>query len=135
MTEQQQPIVDVAVGILIRSDGRYLFTQRPADKSYAGYWEFPGGKIESGETIEQALKRELIEEIGVTVLEYTFWQSLTYRYEHAHVRLHFCKVSQWLGEPLGLEGQMLSWQTLPTQLAPLLPAAMPILEKLNPQSL
>lgn len=128
---KQIVLVEVAVGILSRADGCYLFTQRPADKSYAGYWEFPGGKLEPGETIEQALKRELMEELGITILGCTFWQSLGYHYEHAHVHLNFCKITQWLGEPVGLEGQTLSWQSLPTQLTPLLPASVPILEQLR----
>jgi 8-oxo-dGTP diphosphatase len=126
-----QPLVEVAVGILVRTDGHYLFTQRPSDKSYAGYWEFPGGKLEPGETIEQALKRELMEELGITILDCTFWQSLQYAYAHAHVHLNFCKITQWLGEPTGREGQTLSWQRLPTQLTPLLPASIPILEQLR----
>ena len=128
---KQPVLVEVAVGILSRVDGYYLFTQRPADKSYAGYWEFPGGKLEPGETIEQALKRELLEELGITILDCTFWQDLAYCYEHAYVHLNFCKITQWLGEPVGLEGQTLSWQNLPTQLSPLLPASVPILEQLR----
>jgi 8-oxo-dGTP diphosphatase len=62
-------IVDVAVGVLIRPDGDFLLTSRPQGKVYAGYWEFPGGKLEAGETVEQALRRELVEEIGITIVK------------------------------------------------------------------
>ena len=58
---------EVAVGILLRDDGAMLLSTRPPGKPYAGYWEFPGGKLEAGETVEQALRRELIEELGVTI--------------------------------------------------------------------
>jgi 8-oxo-dGTP diphosphatase len=73
LADGQQPrqgdrkVVEVAVGVLIRADGQFLLTSRPAGKVYEGYWEFPGGKIEAGETVEQALRRELQEEIGVTI--------------------------------------------------------------------
>ncbi|MEG0047363.1 MAG: NUDIX domain-containing protein, partial [Comamonas sp.] len=67
-TQVQRKHTDVAVGVLLReSDGALLITSRPAGKPYAGYWEFPGGKLEEGETVEQALRRELIEELGVTI--------------------------------------------------------------------
>ena len=64
--EPRRP-VDVAVGVLIRPDGRFLLTSRPEGKVFAGYWEFPGGKLEAGETVEQALRRELHEELGITI--------------------------------------------------------------------
>ena len=59
-------VVDVAVGVLIRPNGDFLLTSRPAGKVYEGYWEFPGGKLEAGESVSQALHRELHEEIGIT---------------------------------------------------------------------
>ena len=66
MKGKPRTVVNVAVGILMRADGHYLLTTRPSDKDYGGYWEFPGGKLEIGETVEQALRRELQEEIGNT---------------------------------------------------------------------
>ena len=78
--EERVP-VDVAVGVLIDAEGRFLLTSRPEGKVYAGYWEFPGGKLEAGETVEQALRRELIEEkislserFGLWVSFYPFTQ-------------------------------------------------------------
>lgn len=121
------PVVKVAVGILLRPDGSFLFAQRPAGKSYAGYWEFPGGKLEVGESVEQALARELYEELGITIGRCIPWRTLEYDYPHALVQLHFCKVSDWQGEPRGCEGQVLSWQILPVVLEPLLPASVPVL--------
>jgi mutator protein MutT len=90
-------IVDVAVGVLIERDGRFLLTSRPPGKVYAGWWEFPGGKLESGETVVAALARELHEELGITVLEAEPWHTTRVDYAHARVRLHFCKVLAWRG--------------------------------------
>ena len=78
---------EVAVGVLLRTDGALLFTTRPPGKAYAGYWEFPGGKIEAGETVEQALRRELIEELGVTIGPPQVWKVTEHDYPHALVRL------------------------------------------------
>ncbi|MDP1647579.1 MAG: NUDIX domain-containing protein [Rubrivivax sp.] len=99
--EKQAPRspVDVAVGVLIDAGGRFLLTSRPPGKVYAGYWEFPGGKVEAGESIEQALRRELHEEIGITIAAPQPWQVELVDYPHALVRLHFCKVFAWLGLP------------------------------------
>ena len=90
---------EVAVGVLLReSDGALLITSRPAGKPYAGFWEFPGGKLEAGETVEQALRRELIEELGVTIGTAHPWKVTEHDYPHALVRLHWCKVTEWSGE-------------------------------------
>lgn len=120
-------IVKVAVGILLRPDGCFLMAQRPVGKTYAGYWEFPGGKLEADESVSQALVRELDEELGIHVEDCTLWHVLEYDYPHAYVQLHFCKVSQWHGEPRGREGQILSWQRVPVTVKPLLPATLPVL--------
>ena len=72
----KRPLTQVAVGILVQADGQFLLTSRPAGKSYAGYWEFPGGKVESGETLQAALARELREEIGIEVQQATPWRTL-----------------------------------------------------------
>ena len=119
--------VDVAVGVLIRPDGRFLLTSRPAGKVYAGYWEFPGGKLEAGETVEQALRRELQEELGITIGPAQPWQVELVDYTHALVRLHFCKVFSWTGELQMREQQAMAWQGLPVQVTPVLPGTVPVL--------
>lgn len=103
-------IVDVAAGILLQPNGRFLLASRPADKVYAGYWEFPGGKLETGETAIQALARELHEEMGITVSHATPWIVQTFSYPHATVRLHFFRVTAWQGDPLPRENQSFAWQ-------------------------
>ncbi|SPE19357.1 putative NUDIX hydrolase [Burkholderiales bacterium] len=118
----------VAVGVLFRADGAVLLADRPAGKPYAGYWEFPGGKIEPGESVEQALARELAEELGVRVRAADPWTVLEYDYPHAYVRLHFRRIFDWVGTPRPVEGQRLMFLPaggLPP--APLLPAAIPAL--------
>src|SRR5947209_4750272 len=92
-----RPITEVAVGVLISADGQFLLAQRPADKTYPGYWEFPGGKLEPGESVEAALMRELDEELGVTVKGCERWRTLEHEYPHARVQLFFCKVTAWQG--------------------------------------
>lgn len=124
---QVRAVVDVAVGVLQRADGAYLFTTRPADKAYGGYWEFPGGKLESGETVEQALRRELQEEIGVTIGPTQSIRVDVVDYPHALVRLHYCKVTQWIGDMVMREGQSSAWSVLPCALEPMLPGTVPVL--------
>ncbi|MFM8766344.1 MAG: NUDIX domain-containing protein [Rubrivivax sp.] len=119
--------VDVVVGVLIDPEGRFLLTSRPAGKAYAGYWEFPGGKVEPGESVEQALRRELQEEIGVTIAAAEPWKVEMFDYPHALVRLHFCRVRQWEGSFEMREGQQMAWETLPVQSAPVLPGTVPVL--------
>ena len=125
---QPRKLVQVAVGILRKVDGQFLLTSRPCGKAYAGYWEFPGGKIEAGETIEQALQRELREEIGVAATCITRWRSCVVDYPHALVELHFCQVTAWQGDLQMHEGQQLSWQNLPATVAPILPGTLPVLQ-------
>ncbi len=122
---------EVAVGILLRGDGALLLSTRPAGKPYAGYWEFPGGKLEAGESVEQALRRELIEELGITIGPVQAWKVTEHDYPHALVRLHWCKVRQWQGEFEMREGQAMSWQHFPLQVSPVLPGAYPVLEWLE----
>ena len=124
----QRVPVDVAVGVLIDPEGRFLLTSRPEGKVYAGYWEFPGGKLEAGETVEQALRRELIEELGITIGAIHPWKIELVDYEHARVRLHFCKVHDWSGEFEMREQQTMAWQTLPVEVAPVLPGTIPVLQ-------
>lgn len=120
-------VVDVAVGVLIDADGAFLLTSRPPGKVYAGHWEFPGGKLEAGETVEHALRRELQEEIGVTVGAVQLWRQSLVDYPHALVRLHFCKVRDWTGELQMREGQQFSWEHLPVRCAPVLAGTVPVL--------
>ncbi len=120
--------VDVAVGVLIDAEGRFLLTSRPAGKVYAGYWEFPGGKLEAGETVEAALRRELIEELGIEIGAVEPWKIELIDYEHARVRLHFCKVYAWQGEFEMREQQAMAWQALPVTVAPVLPGTIPVLQ-------
>ena len=103
---------EVAVGILLREDGAMLLSTRPPGKPYAGYWEFPGGKLEAGETVEQALRRELEEELGITIASASVWKVTEHDYPHALVRLHWCKVREWSGQFEMREGQSMAWQTL-----------------------
>lgn len=126
MSEERQP-VDVAVGVLIDAAGRFLVTSRPAGKVYAGHWEFPGGKIEAGESVAQALQRELHEELGITIGDAQPWKTTLHDYAHALVRLHFCKVFNWHGDFEMREAQQMAWQTLPVLVAPLLPGTLPVL--------
>lgn len=120
--------VEVAVGVLLRPNGEFLLTSRPPGKVYEGYWEFPGGKVEPGETIEQALRRELQEEIGIAIGAVQPWKVERFDYPHALVRLNFCKVFDWRGELQMQEGQSFAWQTLPVQVQPVLPGTLPVLE-------
>jgi 8-oxo-dGTP diphosphatase len=121
-------LVQVAVGVLIRSDDSFLLTSRPEGKAYAGYWEFPGGKLEVGETVAQALKRELQEEIGITIEDCTAWKVEQIDYPHALVQLNFCKVRSWSGELQMREAQLSAWQQLPVTVKPVLPGTLPVLE-------
>lgn len=123
--------VDVAVGILIRPDGRLLLASRPAGKPYAGYWEFPGGKLEPGETVAHALARELHEELGVDIGPVFPWLVRVFNYPHALVRLHFCRVFEWRGEPHAREQQDFGFHSLDALPMPLLPATIPVLRGLE----
>jgi 8-oxo-dGTP diphosphatase len=124
--------IEVAAAVLLRADGSFLLAQRPAGKTYAGYWEFPGGKIEAHESAHQALCRELQEELGITVTHAHSWLTRVFTYPHATVKLHFFRVFDSPGEPHGLEGQQLSWQNFPhLSVTPVLPANAPILRALS----
>jgi 8-oxo-dGTP diphosphatase len=130
-------IVEVAAAVMLRADGReFLLAQRPEGKVYAGYWEFPGGKVEAGETVHQALVRELQEELGITVTACSPWLTRQFTYPHATVRLNFWRVTAWDGEigiSAPLEHSAVEWQetgSLAT-VAPILPANDPILKALS----
>ena len=124
-------ITEVAAAVIEREDGMFLLAQRPEGKPYPGYWEFPGGKIEPGETVAHALARELKEEIGIEVRDSTPWITRVYAYTHATVRLHFLRVTRWDGEPQPLEEQAIKWQRVESpDVTPMLPANAPVLAAL-----
>jgi 8-oxo-dGTP diphosphatase len=116
---------------LHRSDGKVLLAQRLPGTPYPGFWEFPGGKLEPGESAHDALLRELEEELGIVVTRAAPWLTQRYDYPHAHVELEFFRVFEWRGEPHGRDGQAIAWQQ-PAAIAvtPLLPANASVLRAL-----
>lgn len=126
-------ITEVAVGVILRADGSVLLGDRPAGKPWAGWWELPGGKLEAGETVLKALKRELHEELGITLTTATPWVTYVHEYPTTTVRLHFCRVTEWQGDPQSLEQQQLKWATPEAALSlpDLLPATYPPLRWLQ----
>ena len=124
--QAERAVVDVAVGVLMQGEA-FLLTSRPEGKVYAGFWEFPGGKLEAGESVEQALRRELQEELGITIGAVQVWKTQMVDYPHALVRLHFCKVWDWQGELQMREAQSHAWQTIPVDVVPVLPGTIPVL--------
>jgi len=106
----------VSAVALIDKDGRILIAKRPDGKSMAGLWEFPGGKVEAGESVDTALARELAEELGVSVEASARFMTLEHDYADKQVLLDVYRVTRWQGEPRGLEGQPLAWQ-LPAELS------------------
>ena len=133
MSERKQVAVAAAVIFRDGAHGRagereFLLGQRAPGTFYPGYWEFPGGKLEAGETVDAALRRELHEELGITIGAAQPWQQLVMDYPHARVRLHFCKVYDWAGEFQMREAQQMAWQTLPVEVVPVLPGTIPVLQ-------
>ncbi|WP_020167776.1 MULTISPECIES: Nudix family hydrolase [Methylotenera] len=139
---QGKKVVQVAVAILQRnsslfSAGEFLMASRPDGKGWAGWWEFPGGKVEAGESPEQALSRELHEELGITPIKTQAWLTRYFDYPATHdsvaktVQLHFYFVTQWQGNLTPREGQQLSWQSNShLTVSPVLPANAPIMHAL-----
>lgn len=124
--------MEVAAAVIERDDGTFLMACRPAGKAYAGWWEFPGGKVEAGENARQALQRELEEELGIQVREAWPWLNRAFIYPHAHVMLRFFRVTAWQGEPYPREGQALAWTRADCPaVSPILPANGPILKGLE----
>jgi 8-oxo-dGTP diphosphatase len=143
-TPLKNKITQAAVGVIQHRNGLVLLGQRPQGKPWAGYWEFPGGKIESGETAEQALKRELQEELGISATTLYPWLTRTFDYAAKYdaagqlespaktVKLHFHMVAEWDGQPFGMEKQTISWQNPANpDVGPMLPANAPILKALT----
>ncbi|MBL8521980.1 MAG: Nudix family hydrolase [Betaproteobacteria bacterium] len=128
MTEK---VTDVAVAIFLQPDGSFLLSSRPEGKPYPGYWEFPGGKIEPGESVRDALVRELVEELNVTITAAYPWFTFLMRYTHATVRLHCWRALAWHGDMRGMEGQAFAWQSIDNiSVAPTLPGCVPIFKAL-----
>lgn len=124
-------ITEVAVAVFIKPDGSFLLSSRPEGKPYTGYWEFPGGKIEPGESVLQALRRELMEELNVAITKATPWFSFMMVYTHATVRLNCWRVTGWQGEMHGMERQQFQWQRLDAlTVMPMLPGCVPIFKAL-----
>ena len=124
-------MLEVAVAIIERADGAFLLAQRPAGKVYAGWWEFPGGKVQDAESAQAALARELHEELGIDVRLAFPWITRTFVYPHATVRLNFFRVVAWTGEPHPREQQAIRWQRFDAPIAePMLPANAPVLRSL-----
>ena len=122
----------VAAGILHDSAGRVLITERLCDGPFDGLWEFPGGKISDGESVVEALKRELAEELGIETIALRPFMELHHEYPDRIVDLEFFLVSEWRGEPAGLEGQGLRWVAIDElDEAELLPADAPVVERLG----
>ncbi len=106
------PTVQVAVGVVINECGEVLISQRPPEKSYSGLWEFPGGKLEANESVFQALQREFLEEVGIHISDAKAWLKLEYAYSDKNVILDVWHVSEFTGEPSGLEGQRVQWVSI-----------------------
>ncbi len=137
-------LVEVSAAVVQRPDGSFLLAQRPPDKIWAGYWEFPGGKVEPGETARAALVRELREELGIHVETAYPWLTRVFAYPHATVKLNFFRVTAWSGELHPHEGQEFAWQGTSNAsqfnffkvgsecaVSPILPANAPILRALE----
>ena len=130
--EVSRSAVRVAAAVIFGADGQVLLAQRPPGKPYAGYWEFPGGKLEPGESAAQALERELHEELGITVKRAAPWLVQEFVYPHAHVELDFFRVFEWSGTPTGHDGQAFAWQRPGAfDVAPMLPANTRVMAALS----
>jgi 8-oxo-dGTP diphosphatase len=124
-------VIEVVAAVLERADGSFLLAQRPPGKVYAGWWEFPGGKVEAGEPLARALERELLEELGIRVVKAYPWITRVHVYEHGTVMIHFFRVVEWQGEPHAHEGQAFVWQRTDQRVVePMLPANGPVLASL-----
>jgi len=127
--------IEVAAGVLLNAQGHVLLAQRPQGKVYAGWWEVPGGKFEPGEDAHHALVRELHEELGLRIDHSSAWYVHEHHYPHGHVRLHFRRLWQWIGEPRALESQVFAWfdpqKQDPSTVSPILPATEPLLAWLS----
>ena len=127
-----RPRIEVAAAVIYNERGEFLLAQRPPGKPYAGYWEFPGGKVEPGEAVASALGRELHEELDIEAITVCPWLTRDFDYPHAAVRLRFLRVLKWSGHVHGRERQHFAWQSIGNvTVTPLLPANGPILRALE----
>lgn len=125
MTNRTETLV--ACAVLMDEQGGCLLNSRPEGKVYAGWWEFPGGKLEAMETVEEAARREVREELGIEMKNSAPWVTLAFEYPHAKVRLHFVRSWQWVGMPRALEKQQSFGFFLPDDWpSPLLEASKPL---------
>ena len=132
MTQPSIKTIEVVAGIMQDAQGRVLLGQRAANTFYPGYWEFPGGKIEPGESAKEALVRELREELDITVTDLSAWFQTSHTYPHAHVKLHFFHVHAWQGTPKAIIHSALSWQKPGNlNIHPSLPTTAPALKRLQ----
>ncbi|MBD2811047.1 8-oxo-dGTP diphosphatase MutT [Xenorhabdus sp. Vera] len=105
----EKKYLHIAAGIIKNSNNEIFITQRSADSHMGGFWEFPGGKLEQGETPEQALIRELKEEVGITVTHCKLVDTITHDFPDRNITLYFFLVDEWKNEPFGREGQPSRW--------------------------
>ncbi|MDA0148768.1 8-oxo-dGTP diphosphatase MutT [Vibrio sp. LaRot3] len=123
--------IHIVAAIIFNQDKSEIFiTKRPDDKHKGGFWEFPGGKVEADETIEQAMTRELNEEIGITVTEQSLFEHLEYDYPDKSLKFDFISVTAFEGKPYGREGQQGEWVKIEQLSGYQFPEAnVPILER------
>ena len=132
MSRQARLKIQVAAGVLRNAAGEVLIAERLADGPFNGMWEFPGGKIKAGETSQNALQRELLEELGITVVSSEPFLCLSHDYDDRAVELEFFLVDGWRGDPTGLEGQQLRWvEVEQLDATELLPADAPLVAALQ----
>ena len=132
------PIIDpesrlqVVIGVIQRAGDEYLIQQRPQGKVCAGQWEFPGGKIEPGESPKHALARELEEELGIRVTSCQFLTLITHNYSHANVLLNVYLVDEFERTPRSGEGQVIAWNSIQViREMDVLEAVHPVLDELE----
>ena len=124
--------ISVSAGILINNDNQILLSQRTADKSFPGQWEFPGGKIESSETANEALVRELKEELGIDIDNSYLFKRIEHYYDSFTANIEFFLVDSWSGELSGEEGQLVRWFSVrDLRDLPILAADNPVIEELQ----
>ncbi|WP_162062488.1 8-oxo-dGTP diphosphatase MutT [Vibrio taketomensis] len=123
--------IHIVAAVIFNQDQSQIFiTKRPDDKHKGGFWEFPGGKVEAGESIEQAMVRELQEEIGITVTEQVLFEHLEYDYPEKSLKFDFITVTNFSGQPYGREGQQGEWVSIADLANYQFPEAnVPILER------